>query len=59
MKRRRSLPWIHRFSRPIIAGIATVEAVGTGYLTVVKLTQGTAACPTSSCDVVLHHAENV
>lgn len=52
MKRKRS-PWIHRWSRPIMAGIATVGAVGTAYLTVTKLTQGTAACPTSGCDVVL------
>lgn len=53
MKRKRSTPWTHRWSRPIMAGIATVGAVGTAYLTVVKLTQGTAACPTSGCDVVL------
>ncbi len=53
MKRKGSTPWIHRWSRPIIAGIATIGAVGTGYLTAVKLTQGTAACPTSGCDVVL------
>ena len=51
--RHKRTPWIYRFSRPIMAGIATVGAVGTGYLTVVKLTQGTAACPTSGCDVVL------
>lgn len=36
-----------------MAGIATIGAVGTGYLTAVKFTQGTAACPTSGCDVVL------
>lgn len=53
MSRRRSTPWIYRWSRPIMAGIATIGAVGTAYLTVVKLTQGTAACPTSGCDVVL------
>lgn len=54
MKRhQRSLPWIHRFSRPIMAGIATIGAMGTAYLTVVKLAQGSAACPTNGCDVVL------
>ncbi|CAA9300885.1 FIG00566423: hypothetical protein [uncultured Coleofasciculus sp.] len=53
MKRRRSIPWVHRFSRPIMIGIATIGAVGTGYLTVTKLTQGTAICPISGCDVVL------
>jgi len=35
-----------------MAGIATVGAVGTAYLTAV-LAQGSAACPTSGCDVVL------
>ncbi len=52
-RRQRSIPWIHRYYRPIMAGIASIGAVGTGYLTVVKLTQGTAACPTGGCDVVL------
>lgn len=52
-RRQRSIPWIHRNYRSIMAGIATIGAVGTGYLTVVKLTQGTAACPTGGCDVVL------
>ncbi|WP_036488488.1 vitamin K epoxide reductase family protein [Myxosarcina sp. GI1] len=53
MRRRGSTPWIYRWSRPLIAGIASIGAVGTGYLTVVKLTEGTAACPTGGCDVVL------
>lgn len=53
MRKKRSLPWIQRWSRPIMAGIATIGAVGTAYLTIVKLTQGTAACPTGGCDVVL------
>lgn len=53
MKRQRSIPWIHRWSRPIMAGIATVGAVVTAYLTVVKLTQGSAICPTNGCDIVL------
>jgi uncharacterized membrane protein len=53
MKRKRNIPWIHRYSRSIMAGIATIGAVITAYLTVVKLTEGTAACPTKGCDIVL------
>lgn len=53
MSRRRSTPWIYRWSRPLIGGIAAVGALGTAYLTVVKLTGGAAACPTSGCEQVL------
>jgi uncharacterized membrane protein len=53
MSRRRSIPWIHQWSRPLIAAIAGLGVLTTAYLTVVKLTQGTAACPTQSCDQVL------
>lgn len=53
MTRRRPTPWIHRYSRYIIAAIAGCGALTTAYLTVVKLTQSTAACPTKSCDFVL------
>lgn len=53
MSRRRSIPWIHRRSRPLIAGVASLGALTTAYLTFVKLTQSTAACPTNSCDLVL------
>lgn len=49
----RHTPWIHRYSRPLMAGLATVGAVVTAYLTVVKFSQGSAACPTSGCDIVL------
>ncbi|MGB3655899.1 MAG: vitamin K epoxide reductase family protein [Rivularia sp. (in: cyanobacteria)] len=48
MIRRRSTPWIHRFSRFLIAGIASCGALVTGYLTIVKLTGGAAACTASS-----------
>ncbi len=48
MIRRRSTPWIHRFSRLLIAGIASCGALVTGYLTYVKLTGGEAACTASS-----------
>lgn len=53
MSRRRSSPWIHRWSRILIAAIASIGALTTGYLTVVKFTQSSAACPTKSCDLVL------
>lgn len=44
MTRRRSTPWIHKWSRPLIAAIAGFGALTTGYLTIEKLTGGTAAC---------------
>lgn len=53
MSRRRSIPWIHRWSRSLIAAIAGLGALTTAYLTVVKLTQSATACPTASCDLVL------
>ncbi|MDX2239871.1 MAG: vitamin K epoxide reductase family protein [Leptolyngbyaceae cyanobacterium bins.302] len=53
MPRKRPTPWIHRWSRPIIAGIATIGAVVTAYLTYTKLTGNEAACPTDGCDIVL------
>ena len=53
MKRKRSIPWIHRWSRPLMAGIASVGAAVTGYLTVTKFAGGAAACPTSGCNEVL------
>lgn len=54
MVRRKQTPWIHRWSRPIMAGIAAVGALGTGYLTIIKLMGGAAACPTEGCDQVLN-----
>lgn len=53
MVRRRSTPWIHKWSRILIAAIAGCGALVTGYLTIVKFTQGKTACPTSGCDIVL------
>ncbi|NJL84661.1 MAG: vitamin K epoxide reductase family protein [Chloroflexaceae bacterium] len=44
MRRRRSVPWIHRWSRPLIGAIAIIGALLTAYLTVAKLTGGEAAC---------------
>lgn len=52
-RRQKTNPWIQRWSRVLIAGIAVIGALGTAYLTVVKLTGGDAACPTEGCDRVL------
>jgi uncharacterized membrane protein/glutaredoxin len=48
MIRRRSTPWIHRWSRPLIGAIAGCGAINTGYLTFEKLTGGSAICTTPS-----------
>ncbi len=44
MRRRRSLPWIYRWSRPIIGAIAIAGAILTAYLTFTKLTGGEPVC---------------
>lgn len=44
MRRRRSLPWIYRWSRPIIGAIAIAGAILTAYLTITKLTGGGPVC---------------
>lgn len=51
--RRRSVPWIYRWSRPLIGAIAGLGSLTTAYLTFVKFSQSSAACPTESCDLVL------
>lgn len=63
MRRRRSLPWIYRWSRPIIGGIAIAGAILTAYLTITKLTGSGPACSTdavagagASCSGVLDSA---
>lgn len=59
MVRRRSVPWIHRYSRLIMGAIAVIGSLITTYLTFVALTGGKTACPIdkasgiSSCDLVL------
>lgn len=59
MSRRRSTPWIHRWSRQLMGAIATVGALLTAYLSVVKLTNSSVACSAdaaanvSSCNDVL------
>jgi uncharacterized membrane protein len=54
MIRRRSTPWIHRWSRTAIAAIAAIGVVETAYLTIAKFTTGSVICPTSGCDKVLN-----
>jgi uncharacterized membrane protein len=46
MSRRRSTPWIHRWSRPLIGAIAIVGAILTTYLTITKLTGADVGCVT-------------
>lgn len=59
MVRRRSVPWIHRYSRLIMGAIAVIGSLITAYLTIVAFTGGKTACPIdktagiSSCDLVL------
>lgn len=51
--RRRQTPWMHRWSRYLIAGVAVLGALNTGYITATKLFGGETACPTSGCEQVL------
>ena len=51
--RRKPIPWIHRWSRPLIAGVAALGMLNTGYLTVTKLFGGETVCPTTGCHQVL------
>jgi uncharacterized membrane protein len=53
MSRRRQTPWIHRNSRYLIAAVAILGAINTGYITLTKLLGGETACPTSGCEQVL------
>jgi uncharacterized membrane protein len=53
MTRRRSIPWIHRWSRPLIGAIAGLGILNTGYLTLSKWFSAPVACPTSGCEQVL------
>jgi uncharacterized membrane protein len=53
MSRRRSTPWIYRWSRVLIGAIAIIGALTTGYLTLSHFQGQSVACPTSGCDAVL------
>ncbi|HCF27066.1 MAG TPA: hypothetical protein DEV81_07635 [Cyanobacteria bacterium UBA11049] len=48
MTRRRSVPWLHRWSRFMIAAIAGLGALTTAYLTIEKFTGRTPACLASA-----------
>lgn len=50
---KRPVPWIYRWSRPLMAGIASLGAVTTAYLTIAKFTENPTICPTKGCDTVL------
>ena len=52
--RKRSVPWIHRWSRPIIGAIALAGVIENIYLIAIKISGGSAACPTGGCDQVLN-----
>ena len=54
MIRRRSTPWINRWSRTVMGAIAAIGVVETAYLTIAKFTTGSVICPTSGCDKVLN-----
>ena len=58
MRRRRSVPWIHRWSRPIIGAISIAGAILTAYLTITKLGGGEVVCSADaaagSCSDVLN-----
>ena len=54
-RRRQETLWIHKWSRPIIAAIATIGAIGTGYLTMLRFSNASAACG-SGCGKVLSSA---
>jgi uncharacterized membrane protein len=51
--RRRNVPWMHRWSRPLIGAIAALGMLNTGYITFSKLTKTVAICPTDGCERVL------
>lgn len=54
-RRRQEATWIHKWSRPLIGAIATIGALGTGYLTAARLLNTSAACG-SGCGKVLSSA---
>jgi len=54
-RRRQESLWIHKWSRPIIGAIASIGAIGTGYLTVLRFSNSSAACG-SGCGKVLSSA---
>jgi len=53
MPRKRLNAGIHRWSRLIMAGLATIGSAVTAYLTYTKFVGTEATCPTEGCDIVL------
>lgn len=49
MKHQPFLHWMHRWSRPLIAGIASLGAVATAYPKIIQLTQSNSTCRPSGC----------
>jgi uncharacterized membrane protein len=50
MSRSRPVPWLYRWSRPLIGGIATLGVVNTAFLTYQRFTAS--SCPTETCAVL-------
>lgn len=51
--RRRSAPWIHRWSRSLIGAVAILGALNTAYITITKLAETEPICPAGGCEQVL------
>jgi uncharacterized membrane protein len=52
MSRRRSTPWIHRWSRVLIGSIAALGILNTGYITATKLFDKETICTTGCAQVL-------
>lgn len=53
IRRKPCIPWVHRWSRLLIAALGIMGAVTTAALTTGNISGGTLACPTIGCDWVL------
>ncbi len=54
MTGRSTTPWIHQQSRLVISVLAALGMIETGYLTWIKWSGGSVACPTHGCNDVLN-----
>jgi uncharacterized membrane protein len=52
-RRKKATPWMHRYGRPLMAGLAAIGAAVTAYLSIIEFTSSSTACPTKGCDIVL------
>jgi uncharacterized membrane protein len=59
IRSRRSVPWIYRWSRPLIGAIAIAGAILTAYLTITKLTGGEVACGVTAADALKSGCKSV